>query len=563
LTLMPTMLRLLVAVVAAMKGAMVLASSQIHEILMSHTGTNLQALIDEHYPSQYVALKLEPKEKITIDGHLDENAWQNISWLDNFMDLAGPRFQGKGAKTWEDASREYQALFTGSSNPTRVKIRWSSQYLYVGAELESRHVCATVTGHCDALESSVWKDTPVLPYFDDDFEVFVDASMDNYFYVEYEVSARNASYSTLWSLPQAGLGSVAPECGGGGGARNVCFNSTWNGGKGLCDHGVEHEQGTWTLEMYDVGARPSTGLLSATANGTDRWTLEIRFPILSTSDHGGLINLEQGSFYPGSDPGSLDPNRGQKFWWATFANALHAPWWSTLNKTTTKQPKYIESLCQEVLDADKSRNGFTQFLVDANNAAPTCYYEAASQHLGGHQYMHNPDNYGYLQFADVSAVNTTKMCRNIQWLSRFVLAQIYQAEVQYLVNVSLGNGAFTPSLEKLLSPNVCTIENACNATALRYLTEVLDVNISADESRRIGNCVRYAVSNSQTSDWTGGPCFNATVSYMVQNRANASQTRKIVGTINEARYISSPHNMGQRVDEEGADWLCLDSVVIM
>ena len=26
-----------------------------------------------------------------------------------------------------------------------------------------------------------------------------------------------------------------------------------------------------------------------------------------------------------------------------------------------------------------------RFLLDANNAAPTCYYEAASQNLGGHQ----------------------------------------------------------------------------------------------------------------------------------------------------------------------------------
>jgi|Cyp1metagenome_2_1107374.scaffolds.fasta_scaffold13104_7 hypothetical protein len=36
-------------------------------------------------------------------------------------------------------------------------------------------------------------------------------------------------------------------------------------------------------------------------------------------------------------------------------------------------------------------SGPMRFLLDANNAAPTCYYEAASQNLGGHQ---RPDRVG-------------------------------------------------------------------------------------------------------------------------------------------------------------------------
>lgn len=44
--------------------------------------------------------------------------------------------------------------------------------------------------------------------------------------------SRNASYATLWSQPQAGLGSVAPECGRpGSGLQGVCCNTTWNGGQ--------------------------------------------------------------------------------------------------------------------------------------------------------------------------------------------------------------------------------------------------------------------------------------------------------------------------------------------
>ena len=86
-----------------------------------------------------------------------------MPWLDNFLDLAGPRFDG-----WQEASRDYarpgwnvQAVshvdpmwsshnvvdvvdllharrFTGSSNPTRVKLRWDENFLYVAAELRSR-----------------------------------------------------------------------------------------------------------------------------------------------------------------------------------------------------------------------------------------------------------------------------------------------------------------------------------------------------------------------------------------------------------------------------------------
>ena len=39
--------------------------------------------------------------------------------------------------------------------------------------------------------------------------------------------------------------------------------------------------------------------------------------------------------------------------------------------------------------------------------------------------MHNPDVFGYLQFADAPKMES---CRNVFWLSRFVLAQLYQAE---------------------------------------------------------------------------------------------------------------------------------------
>ena len=37
------------------------------------------------------------------------------------------------------------------------------------------------------------------PYFDDDFEVFIDGSQSNYFYVEFELNARS-KWQRLWVM---------------------------------------------------------------------------------------------------------------------------------------------------------------------------------------------------------------------------------------------------------------------------------------------------------------------------------------------------------------------------
>ncbi|CAJ1424702.1 unnamed protein product [Effrenium voratum] len=515
--------------------------------------TLIEKLIDAHYPTQYIVQQVQPGQ-IDIDGRLEEDAWSEVPWLDNFLDLAGPRF----GQRWQEASRDYARRFTGSENPTRVKLRWDEEFLYVGAELTSRAVAASVSGHCENLSSTVWQN-PVLPYFDDDFEVFIDASQSNYFYVEFEMNARNASYCTLWSLPQAGLGSVAPECGAPGTQPGgVCCNSSWNGGKGLCDHGVEREGTAWTMEMFAPLQRPGRGMMSAATNSTEKWTLEIRFPILSSPEHGGLLNLPTAQRLPHVPVEDLHPANGQRFWWATFANALHAPWWRDLTAADTKHPELIKQRCEEVIRADEQRFGFTQFLLDANNAAPTCYYEAASQNLGGHQYMHNPDAFGYLQFAPFGS---TEPCRNVFWLARFVLAQVYQAEVQFLMNEHLGNGSFTSNVADLLGA-ACTVSNACHSKALLAALSYVDLQIRQKEpGARSGSCVRYAMPGIQNSSWTGGPCFQAFVSYTIQSRRDPAKMRLIQGSIDEARLMSLP-DVGQRWNSKDAGWLCLDEVYV-
>lgn len=153
----------------------------------------------------------------------------------------------------------------------------------------------------------------------------------------------------------------------------------------------------------------------------------------------------------------------------------------------------------------------------------------ASQDLFGHQYMHNPDVFGYLQFAE--ALDTPR-CRNVFWLSRYVLAQLYQAQVHYLLQPELGNGRYAARLSELLRPSVCLVRNGCDATALARALRHVDVALRADAGAA-GRCVRYAAAG-QSAFWTGGPCFEAHVSYTVQYRGDASKRRLIRGSINEA-----------------------------
>ena len=119
--------------------------------------------------------------------------------MDNFLDLAGPRF----GQRWQEASRDYArrrgrvwsgtrqgeeglklvgapskrpqapydqsfALrrrkigsaaarrFTGSENPTRVKLRWDEEFLYVGAELTSRTASLPGTQPTVGMEENPW-----------------------------------------------------------------------------------------------------------------------------------------------------------------------------------------------------------------------------------------------------------------------------------------------------------------------------------------------------------------------------------------------------------------------
>lgn len=123
-----------------------------------------------HYtaPKSYVCHRAAAP--ITIDGRLDDAAWQQAPWTDDFVDIEGdarpkPRFR------------------------TRAKMLWDDKYFYVAAELEEPHVWGTLTEHDSVI------------FRDNDFEVFIDPDGDSHEYYEFEINALNTGWDLLLPRP--------------------------------------------------------------------------------------------------------------------------------------------------------------------------------------------------------------------------------------------------------------------------------------------------------------------------------------------------------------------------
>jgi hypothetical protein len=119
-------------------------------------------------PAGYVCARAATP--LRIDGRLDDPAWSEAVWTDDFVDIEGD-------------VRPRPPL------RTRVKMLWDDEYLYVGAELVEPHVWATLTQH----DSVIFKDH--------DFEVFIDPNGDSHEYYEYEVNALGTDWDLLLPWP--------------------------------------------------------------------------------------------------------------------------------------------------------------------------------------------------------------------------------------------------------------------------------------------------------------------------------------------------------------------------
>lgn len=114
-------------------------------------------------PKTYIIQKIS--DPLTIDGNLDETAWQQIRWTDPFLDIQGdhlptPRFE------------------------TRAKMLWDDEFLYIAAKMEEPHLWATI------------EERDAVIFMENNFEIFIDPDGDTHNYYELEVNALN----TFWDL---------------------------------------------------------------------------------------------------------------------------------------------------------------------------------------------------------------------------------------------------------------------------------------------------------------------------------------------------------------------------
>ena len=82
------------------------------------------------YPAQYVARRLAPSESIAVDGRLDDDAWTTTPWTEGMVDITRHTDEQRDA--------------VPADLQTRVKIRWDTDYFYVGAELRENYVDAVL-----------------------------------------------------------------------------------------------------------------------------------------------------------------------------------------------------------------------------------------------------------------------------------------------------------------------------------------------------------------------------------------------------------------------------------
>eukprot|EP01051_Picozoa_sp_SAG22_P007863 SAG22_NODE_570_length_9013_cov_4.251739_8_plen_517_part_00 len=413
----------------------------------------------DRYPRQYVVHRLQPTEKIEIDGQLDEPAWAALNWSAPMEDIAQSFYPG---------------LSIPDASATLMKVRYDADNLYVAAKYYQSFTWATITGHNDRLTGGR------APYSNDDFEVFLDPSGTTHGYVEYEMTARNATYDILWREP---FGPAGPERG----------NSSWYSRFGVSDMrtapgggkpGWASREMTWTMKTAHGG---SGGLHTATdlshaLGGLDDgsgggfidpmspppaelpyWTLELAFPIHASrpgaaQPHGGLLD---GSLSGALDTASLDPNHGARYWWANMARTQHpvqtvAPEpnligakyfetgahlppplagfgsFETVNKLTTP---FVAAMCAKLQAKWPS-------LLGAE--AGGCSWEWVYQQLGATRSMHNPELWAMLQF-ESGPVGTAPLCRNVEWPVRHALAQVYRAEREMMRL----RGVYTSQLEEV------------------------------------------------------------------------------------------------------------------
>lgn len=117
-------------------------------------------------PLKHVAYRTT--EPLSIDGKGDEVSWQKAPFTNHFIDIEGkiiPKYD------------------------TQAKMLWDETYFYIYAEMEEPHVWGTL------------KERDTVIFYNNDFEVFIDATGDTHNYYELEVNALNTAWDLFLGKP--------------------------------------------------------------------------------------------------------------------------------------------------------------------------------------------------------------------------------------------------------------------------------------------------------------------------------------------------------------------------
>lgn len=155
---------------------------------------------------------------IHIDGNLSEPAWQEVPFSDKFGDILGSSIL-KGVRKGKSAM----------ILPTKVKLCWDKQYLYIGALLTEPHL----TGHL--------KQRDTIVFHDNDFEVFIDPGNQARNYFEFEINTLNTLLDLFMPKPYNSGGNAVITWDAKGLQHQVALQGTLNQGDDL--------DTSWTVEI--------------------------------------------------------------------------------------------------------------------------------------------------------------------------------------------------------------------------------------------------------------------------------------------------------------------------
>ena len=107
---------------------------------------------------------------LVLDGRLNKPFWEHVPWTEEFVDISGPGFPTPRF-------------------PTRAKVCWDEENLYIAALLPGDEIWATIEKRDSVI------------YYDNDFEVFLDPSSCGHNYMELELNAFNTQWDLLLTHP--------------------------------------------------------------------------------------------------------------------------------------------------------------------------------------------------------------------------------------------------------------------------------------------------------------------------------------------------------------------------